>query len=434
MQVAPGQHVPNLGGNIGGGRRRLNKLWKVVVAGVLLYHTFIAAHAQPGGSSQPAAQPSDLHFQLGTKDGRTEFHLGEIIDLEEAYSSDAPGKYLLLSLPAKLSGGHSAEVRMRPDEHVIDRTRHPGYRSANSVLNVNCSGISGGIGGGCADCDHVWPLKSAPIRFPFGLSAQFQIMEPGRYVIHAEAANVVLAPLSLENSVPISLTSNTVEIVIVDDPLWSREKLEEAVTSFETAHSQYLGKGLDALAADQLNPERHEAQISLQWKMQSSAEIMRVLDTEESLTEIVRRYDGATQNPDYFNHVLLSGITQSKHQALAVKLLRARILEPDFSVSKELIDQLTAMALENQYPGSLAADDIDSRRRYYPEARRILNDYILALGKSLSEKGEHALGPSLATFKWYAKEDFCSGEPLIPGATFERTLRQVRAFDSEPEP
>jgi hypothetical protein len=413
----------------------LSKLSKVVAAGVLLCHTFIAARGQPGGSSAPAAQPSDLHFVLSTKAGRTEFHLGEIIDLEEAFSSDAPGKYLLLGLPAKLHGGHSAEVRMRPEKHAIDRRRDPGFRSTYSILHVNCSGgIGGGIGGGCADCDHAWPLKSAPIRFPLGLTAQFQIMEPGRYLIQAEAANVVLAPFDLENSVPISLTSNTVEIDVVDDPLWSREKLEEAVRSFENAHSQYLSKGLDTARADQLNSERREAQISLQWKIQSSAEIMRVLDTEESLAEIIRRYDGAAENPDYLNHVLLEGIIQSKHQALALNLLAARILEPDFSVSKQLIDQLTAMALENQFPGSLAADDIQSRRRYYPEARRILHDYILALGKSLPEKGEHALGPSLATFKSYAKEDFCSGEPLIPGATFEGALRQVRAFDSEPEP
>lgn len=175
----------------------MKELNQIIVAGLLMLLTRLPAYGQPGQHSvETSKQPSELHFVLSTKDGHTQFHLGEVIEMEEAYSADSPDKYLLLSLPAKLQGGHWAQVRMRPERHVIDRTRDAGGRSAYSILHVNCFvGVGGGFGGGCADCDGAYPLKAAPIHFPYVLTGQFQIMEAGHYFIQAEAASVVRAPL-----------------------------------------------------------------------------------------------------------------------------------------------------------------------------------------------------------------------------------------------
>jgi hypothetical protein len=261
---------------------------------------------------------------------------------------------------------------------------------------------------------------------------QFQITEPGYYVIQAEAANGVLAPLDLERSTPISLFSNAIQIDVVEDLAWSQAKLDDAVARFEAARASYLSGGWSLLSPQDLSPKDLHASMDLQWKMQSAAEIMRVLDTEDSLREIVKRYDGAAQNPDYYNHVLFRAIIQSKHHSLAIQLLADRMLAPDFSVSPELIDQLTAMTLENQFPGALA-EDRDSNLRFYPAARQILYDYILRLGKSLPNKNENALDTSLATFKTYANEDFCTGTPLMPDASFNHVI-QLESSDSESRP
>jgi hypothetical protein len=378
-------------------------------------------------------QAPDLSFVLRVKDGRTQFHLGEIIEMDEAFSSSASGKYLLLSLPKKINGGHSAEFKVTPGQNAIDRARDGGKRSAFMVLHANCDGVGvGGSFGGCADCDTEFPLKSSAIHFPYSLTEQFQITEPGHYVIQAEAANVVLAPLDLERSTPISLVSNTIQIDVVEDLAWSQAKLDDAVARFEASRASYVSGGWSLLLSQDLSPKDLHATMDLQWKMQSAAEIMRVLDTEDSLREIVKRYDGAAQNPDYYNHVLFRGIIQSKHHTLAIQLLADRMLAPDFSVSRDLIDQLTAMTLENQFPGALA-EDRDSNLRFYPSARQILYDYILRLGKSLPNKNESALDTSLATFKTYAREDFCTGTPLILDVSFNHMI-QLQSSDSESRP
>jgi hypothetical protein len=321
---------------------------------------------------------------------------------------------------------------MKPNPTVVDRNRDNGTRSAFLILHANCSaGIGGGSASGCSHCDNALPLTSSPIRFTYNLTDQFQIMDPVHYFIQAEAANVVRAPLDLENSAPIALFSNILEIEVVDDPRWSRGKLEEAITRFETAHSQYVTKGWDTFPWDTMTAEQLGARTELLWKMQSAAETMRVLDTEESLAEIVRRYDGAMPERDYVNHVLLRAIIQSKHRPLVIKLLAARMLEPDFFVTESFLDRLTAITLESQFPDSFTHDDDGSRRRLYPAARKILQEYVLALGNKLEEKRPDAFEASLQAFKAYAKEDFCSGEPLIPDTTYQQILRQLGSFDSE---
>lgn len=394
-----------------------------------------AGRPQPGSQGLTVdRQAPDLSFVLSVKDGRTQFHLGEIIEMDEAFSSSAPGKYLLLSLPKKIKGGHNAEFKVTPGQNAIDRARDGGQRSAFMVLHANCDGVGvGGSFGGCADCANELPLEASAIHFPYSLTEQFQITEPGHYVIQAEAANVVLAPLDPERSTPISMVSNAIEIDVVEDQAWSQEKLDDAVARFEAARASYFGGGWNLLSPQDLSPKDLHVSIDLEWNMQSAAEIMRVLDTENSLREIVKRYDGVAQNPDYYNHVLFRGIIQSKHHSLAIQLLADRMLEPDFSVSRDLIDQLTAMTLENQFPGALA-EDRDSIGRFYPAARQILYDYILRLGKSLPNKDESALDTSLATFKTYAKEDFCTGTPLIPEASFSHLIQPVQSFGFESRP
>src|SRR5215471_7902336 len=124
-------------------------------------------------------QPSDLHLVLTTKDGRTQFRLGEIIELDLAYSSDVPGKYLLLSQPEKIKG-HSARTIVSPSEHVIDRFKDSGNRSVHAILHVNCKwGHGGGIGSGSGCGAGALPLRATPIRFPYALTNQFQITDAG---------------------------------------------------------------------------------------------------------------------------------------------------------------------------------------------------------------------------------------------------------------
>src|SRR5512140_420698 len=107
---------------------------KTVVAGAVLFFLIsLPATAQVGRTANPKEyQPPDLHYQLATMDGRTIFHLGEIIELVEAYSADVPDKYLLLSQPKK-GNGHAAQMTIEPNSGAIDRVLDEGIRSVESI-------------------------------------------------------------------------------------------------------------------------------------------------------------------------------------------------------------------------------------------------------------------------------------------------------------
>jgi hypothetical protein len=405
----------------------VNKLQGIVAAVLVLLTSAIAQNENASVAQEQ--QPSDLRYELATKDGRTVFHLGEAIELEESYSADVSKKYLLLSLPEQVKG-HPVQVMIEPGRGVIDRVQDDGKRSADPILQANCFyGHGGGIGSGCSHCDRQWLLTSSPLRIPISVTRQFQITEPGHYSFQAKATNVVVAPLDMQSSAPIALTSNKLDIDVVEDSQWSRETLWQAIERFDKAQSKYISRGWDKLPTNQMGTEGMGERVNLEGEMQEATEKMKLLDTEESLAEIVRRYDGANIGWDYYRYILYDGIIQSKHTLLAISLLSERMLQPDFWVSEKVIDQLTAMKLQSQFPSARDNNDSSYKKQLYPEAWRILHDYVLAVGQSLAAKNSNAYAPSLNVFKMYARQDFCTGKPLISRNALKMINRQIGASE-----
>jgi hypothetical protein len=54
------------------------------------------------GKIATGTNPQGLSFVLTTRNGQKLFHLGEMIEIEEDYSSSIPGQYSLLQNPQKL--------------------------------------------------------------------------------------------------------------------------------------------------------------------------------------------------------------------------------------------------------------------------------------------------------------------------------------------
>lgn len=306
----------------------MSKVHGIAAAVLLLFTSAIAQNEN--ASVAVKQQPSDLHYELATKDGRPVFHLGEAIELEESYSADVSKKYLLLSLPQQVKG-HPVQVMIEPGRGVIDRVQDDGKRSADPILQTNCFyGHGGGIGSGCSHCDRQWLLTSSPLRIPISVTRQFQITEPGHYSFQAKATNVVVAPLDMQSSAPIALTSNKLDIDVVEDSQWSRETLTAAIDQFNKAEAKYVSHGWDKLSMSQMGHRRYGERGNLEGEMQEAAEKMKLLDTEESLVEIIRRYDGANIGWNYYRYVLYDGIIQSKHSSLSIDLLSERMLQPTF--------------------------------------------------------------------------------------------------------
>jgi len=382
----------------------------------------LAANAQSPTDSFDATPPPDLHYVLRLTDGRTQFHLGEAIEIEELYSSDISGKYF--------KDGRPTAFTFQPDADVVDRSRDTGDRSANPILLANCQ-VGSGFSSGCFFHTGGYSLGPTPLRFPRLINNQFQITRPGLYRLTGGTASVVLAdqPEGERSRIPLH---STLDIELIDDPPWSHNQVSETVAAFQRARADFREKGWDRLEPQDVyrndglgkdagrEPSILQAYEELRRKIGKAADALRFLDTEESLTEIVRLYDGSETLYGYSNS-LYYGIIQSKHQALAAELLEARMVEADFMVSERLLDQLVAMKLRVRFPS--AFDGTDSDASLYPAAREILRDYVLTLGKSLAEKDGEALKASAATSRAYATKDFCTPDPLIPSEEAARLLK-----------
>src|SRR5258708_11884970 len=78
-------------------------------------------NGQTQADTLAAENPADLHFVLSGKEGRAQYRLGERIELDQAYSSCSPGKYLVLYSPSKVKRGRGASSAILPVSTQIDR-------------------------------------------------------------------------------------------------------------------------------------------------------------------------------------------------------------------------------------------------------------------------------------------------------------------------
>ena len=366
--------------------------------------------------------PPGLSFVLTTRNGQKLFHLGEMIEIEEDYSSSIPGQYSLLQNPQKVEGGSPSSLTIVPSAEVIDRVHKTARVSADTILHSLCvgEGIGFGEGSSCGDCDGVYKLRTEPVHFPYILNYRLAITVPGDYTIQARAANVVSAG---DVSKPILVTSTELKIEIVRDDNWSHQQLRLAVDGFEEAQSTYLLRGWNA---SDLGPGEFVQQTETALEMDKSAEIVRFLDTEESLREAVRLFDGSPRIAMYEN-AFLKAILESSHRDLAVTLLASRMVDNDFLASEGFLDMLSAMTIQIEEPIAFDRADLSSRQQLNPRTRDILRGYVLALGHSLSSKRSKARELGIATFEHYAAKEYCTGEPLIEKRLADQVLLQVQS-------
>src|SRR5712664_643963 len=99
-----------------------------------------AAHSQVRPTTpenpkvRPLPQPSDLKLLLETQDGRTDFRLGEIVDLKFTYSSTTPGRYIHFQPANRYPGASALAIQCEPADGVIDRDKENGRLGAWRIL------------------------------------------------------------------------------------------------------------------------------------------------------------------------------------------------------------------------------------------------------------------------------------------------------------
>ena len=390
----------------------------------------LSAQEDPTEKGTTAANPPGLTFALATKSGQKKFHLGEIIEIEERYSSNIPRKYYVVAQPSKIEGAFYTKLTILPNGPIIDRLQNTGGVSAEPILIANCSGhgLLGVAGGSCADCESRWVLGREPLRFRYGLNYRFTITEPGSYKLLAHAGNIALSDTPSNEERALEVTSNSIEIDVERDEGWSSEQLRVAPAKFEVARRSYLLERWDERSQSLDHPEETVRRTEIGKEMNDAAEVIRFLDTEESLGQVIRLYDGLTNLATYENP-FWKAILETSHRKLAVRLLADRMLKEDFIVSRDLVDVLTAMSIQQEQPETFDHEGESSRKQLSSRTREILKDYVLSLGKSLPSKEGKAREVGIKTFEYYAGQSYCTGEPLIAENLANEILKHAHGVD-----
>lgn len=343
-------------------------------------------------NAEPVSAPADVVLELGTEGDGHQFHLGELIPVKFSYSAKTPGRYVWVSQSRKLAGGRSLQISCSPSaERVSLNPRSVDDVTLGQMLNAPCGGVGGGIGGGCGDCDGEYPLTETALTFgvvPLNTYVRFRM--PGTYTCEASSADITTAsrdekirPASLVNSNPILLT-------IVNDPGW--------------AHSAALGYAgvYEKLCRGDDVAEHLFLQCS------DVARRITYLDTADSLATEVKWFDGRNHG---WENGFWDAIQHSSNPEEALRLMAARMQEPDFEISTGVLEWLASSELRLEVPDAFQSG---TPATYHTQAVEKLRKYVRLLGGSLSQKDSNVLPESVKTYRTFAEQQYCEPQSLIP--------------------
>ena len=341
--------------------------------------------------SQPVLAPADVVLKLGTEGDRQQFHLGELIPVEFSYTATVPGRYIWVGQSRKLVGGQSLEISCSPSPERVGTTpSSPDEVTFSQMLNAPCGGVGSGTGVGCGDCDGEYPLSATALTFGVvPLNTYVRFRTPGTYTCEASSADITTTPRDEKIRLALLVKSNPVLLTIVNDPGWAHS----AAVAYAGAYEK-LCRGDNVAEARFL-------------QCSDVARRITYLDTADSLATEVKWFDGR-------NHGWESGfwdaIQHSSQPEEALRLVAARIQEPDFEASTGVLEWLAGSELRMEVPNAF---DRDTPATYHAQALEKLRKYVRLLGDSLSQKDPNVLNATVKTYRRFAEQNYCEPRSLI---------------------
>lgn len=322
---------------------------------------FDAQHAEAA-----ARNPSDLHLALVLAGGRTQFRLGEVIQVEYALSSDTPEKYKSGDLWFDGSG------RSRFESFACDRPADcPDPLAGHwliweTLYNAHYTRRLGS-----------WKmLGSSPFTERWDLNEYLRFDQPGKYRIYATTRHVVTdwSPGHDAFAGGPPLTSNVLELEILPaDAAWAEEQLQHAV---------------EAVVLSVRNERLRMA----------AAKTIRYLQTPAALEAMAARYSGSARDVD---EQLLAGLIGYHHRAAAVSRMEQQLAAPDFAVSRWFLFSLGVMKLRLAHPElsaeELSKADKSAQKRWRHALLDVLLPYFSQLNAGAGEKTPRARALTLDT-------------------------------------
>jgi hypothetical protein len=362
---------------------------KIFVTIGLVLFVLLSSFAQ---NVDPVSAPADVLLKLETQAEQRQFHLGEFIPVTFSYSATTPRRYVWVTQSSKLAAGRSLEISCSPAaENVGGSARSGDDMTFARILNAPCGGAGGGYSSGCADCDGEYPLTAKPLMFGiFSLNAYVRFCSPGTYTCQASSAEVTATSRDEKIRPALLVKSNTIVLNIVNDPGWAHSSALAYASAYEK-----LCRG-DGVA------EHHFLECT------DVARRITYLDTAESLAVEVEWFDGRQHGWD---NGFWDAIQHSSNREEALRLMSARIQQPDFEVSTDVVIWLASSALRMEAPDAFMSG---TPATYHSQAVEKLLMYVRLLGGSLKQKNSTVLDQSVKTYSNFADQKYCEMQPLIP--------------------
>jgi hypothetical protein len=282
-----------------------------------------------------SVRAQEVGLQVRTKDGRTEYQMGEPITLEVVFTS-ASKEYLVdTSTRDPDLVATRDEIRVEPRDGWEDPLMD--YRRA---LNSRSFFASGGLTG-------MARTGEKPVTIEFRLNHSVRFTKPGQYILHLQSRRASSVRTSMEVSVePLELESDSLRLTILPESKeWQKQQLHTAMESLRKP------QGSDPLACD----------------------VVESLGTEAS--EIAMALALASEKNDVRCNFMLALIGVG-HREAVLKRMHSELEDPAASVTPGFVE---AMAMLTSVQGGAAEDFFQKQL----EARASINK---AIWEHLEEK------------------------------------------------
>jgi hypothetical protein len=252
--------------------------------------------AVPLACAAQAQNPPDVTFKLAAKEGRTQFVVGEAVNVELQFSAAIPGRY------QAHTGGTKRAVRQPKYDHF---TVEPAAGVIDPLKDIYAQ-KEGTVAG---YPDFPAPLDASPRAFTLALNEWLSIRQAGHYRIVAETTRItrISAP-----DAPVPLRSNAIDIDVTEPaPGWASAQLSHA---------------LDMLTR---NSEAEKA-----------AQVVRFLETREAVPVLTRFFENGSAGGAQELH---AGLFGSPYREEVIAAMEDAIADPDFAVTYYYLATLTEL-------------------------------------------------------------------------------------------
>jgi len=337
-----------------------------------------------------AANPLDVSFRIRLLKSPPVYHIGEPVQVELRFSSEAPEKYVITttSMQRPFTRGFDW-LRIEPATGVKDARTGLGQGGAGSILST--SGL----------------LKSEPNVVELVLNQWVRFVKPGQYRLRIESSRVLLAEEypDVTGKGGLPLESNEVRFTMrPSDPAWAGAELAEIVHV------------LDSDAEDGAN--------------KTAGQRLRFLNTPKAATELARRWEPGPWTA--LSRELYVGLMESTQFEQLLGVLEARLRDPRSVACSAILNVLVRVAIRAEFPNGLpkygpgdpASEKArrEASKQWSKRRGELTEEYTEMLAASLERRN----GPSRAS-AIYAIWETTEQDTLRSGSAPTVTLLRLRA-------